>query len=176
MNSQNSSPADSTTVFSQVEHDGFSRSSSIPPKKKRGLILWLACLAALVVLVLAIVLPVYFAVIQKSSPSSTASKDKTSSTPGSDPGSGSNNTASTLATTGGDSSEVTTEDGSTFTYSNSFGGFWVSDPADPYGGGAKPNSWTPALNETWTYGKDRINGCALSLCPFCYKFNNILSV
>ncbi|KAF9014848.1 glycoside hydrolase [Hymenopellis radicata] len=60
-----------------------------------------------------------------------------------------------------DGSQVTLEDGSTFTYSNQFGGFWVSDPSDLFASGAKPNSWTPALNQSWTYGKDRIFGVNL---------------
>ncbi|KAF9008570.1 glycoside hydrolase [Hymenopellis radicata] len=69
--------------------------------------------------------------------------------------------SATGAITGGDGSQVTLEDGSTFAYSNQFGGFWVSDPSDPFASGAKPNSWTPALNESWTYGKDRIFGVNL---------------
>ncbi|KAF9018269.1 glycoside hydrolase, partial [Hymenopellis radicata] len=69
--------------------------------------------------------------------------------------------SATGAITGGDGSQVTLEDGSTFAYSNQFGGFWVSDPSNPFASGAKPNSWTPALNESWTYGKDRIFGVNL---------------
>ena len=37
----------------------------------------------------------------------------------------------------------------------------VSDPANPFDNSARPNSWTPALNETWTWGVDRINGVNL---------------
>ena len=32
------------------------------------------------------------------------------------------------------------------------------DPANPFNNSAKPNSWTPALNEPWQWGVDRING------------------
>ena len=37
----------------------------------------------------------------------------------------------------------------------------MSDPANPFDNSARPNSWTPALNETWTWGVDRINGVNL---------------
>lgn len=91
-----------------------------------------------------------------------------------------------LATFGGDGSTVTKADGSTFTYHNSFGGFcecalWyparmitqltlhslgVSDPSNPFNNSAKPNSWTPAIGEKWTWGQDHIYGYVrLSLIP-----------
>jgi aryl-phospho-beta-D-glucosidase BglC (GH1 family) len=56
---------------------------------------------------------------------------------------------------------VTQEDGSTFTYTNKFGGYWVSDPNDPLNNNARPNSWTPPLNQSWTWGKDRVFGVNL---------------
>lgn len=34
----------------------------------------------------------------------------------------------------------------------------VSDPNDPFNDGAFPNSWTPALNTSWTWGKDKLYG------------------
>ena len=37
----------------------------------------------------------------------------------------------------------------------------MSDPANPFDNSAKANSWTPALNETWNWGTDRINGVNL---------------
>lgn len=37
----------------------------------------------------------------------------------------------------------------------------VSDPANPFDNSARPNSWTPALNETWRWGVDRIYGVNL---------------
>lgn len=60
--------------------------------------------------------------------------------------------------TGGDGSTVTRDDGSTFTYNNSFGGTWYYDPADPFNNGARAQSWSPALNETFGYGTDPIRG------------------
>ncbi|KAH9856792.1 glycoside hydrolase [Lenzites betulinus] len=34
----------------------------------------------------------------------------------------------------------------------------VDDPENPFDNSARANSWTPALNETWTWGQDRIFG------------------
>ncbi|KAF8911676.1 glycoside hydrolase superfamily [Gymnopilus junonius] len=65
------------------------------------------------------------------------------------------------AITGSDGSTIKASDGTTFTYSNQFGGIWYSDPNDPYNDNAYPNSWTPPLNQSWDYGKDRIYGVNL---------------
>jgi aryl-phospho-beta-D-glucosidase BglC (GH1 family) len=62
---------------------------------------------------------------------------------------------------GKDGSKVVTETGSTFTYNNKFGGYWVVDPANPFNSGAKAQSYTPALNETFKYGIDRVYGVNL---------------
>jgi hypothetical protein len=37
----------------------------------------------------------------------------------------------------------------------------VSDPNDPFNNNARPNSWTPPLNQSWTWGKDRVFGYAV---------------
>ena len=73
-------------------------------------------------------------------------------------GGGGGGAQTNLATWGGDGSTVTTDDGSTFVYKNSFGGIWVSDPKNPFNNSAKPNSWTPALSEQWDWANNRING------------------
>lgn len=85
-------------------------------------ILWLAVVAAIVVVAVAVILPVYFTVIKP--------KNKTSSG-GNTSGGGPNNSTSgnpKSLTTGGDGSTVTMENGTQFTYHNQFGGFCVSDP------------------------------------------------
>ena len=64
-----------------------------------------------------------------------------------------------LAITGGQGSLVTTDDGSTFTYNNTFGGVWYYDPNDPFNNGARAQSWSPALNETFDWSNDPIWGC-----------------
>ncbi|KAK7035721.1 glycoside hydrolase [Favolaschia claudopus] len=60
--------------------------------------------------------------------------------------------------TGGDGSNIVAEDGSTFKYSNSFGGTWYWDVNDPFNNGARAQSWTSALNETFNFGVERIRG------------------
>jgi aryl-phospho-beta-D-glucosidase BglC (GH1 family) len=67
----------------------------------------------------------------------------------------------TSVITGGDGSIITTETGVSFTYQNSFGGIWYADPNDPFNNNAQPNSWTPPLNTSWTWGKDKANGVNL---------------
>ena len=67
-------------------------------------------------------------------------------------------TPSARPTTGGTGSIVTLDDGTTFTYTNNFGGYWVHDPNDPFNNGARAQSWSPALNETFRYGVDLIRG------------------
>ncbi|KAF8970877.1 glycoside hydrolase family 5 protein [Flammula alnicola] len=62
---------------------------------------------------------------------------------------------------GGNGSVIKLENGTEFTYKNPFGGFWVQDPGDPFNNNAQPNSWTPPLNASWTWGKDRVYGVNL---------------
>ncbi|KAJ7490343.1 glycoside hydrolase family 5 protein [Mycena galericulata] len=107
--------------------------------------------AAILVVVVAVVLAVYFTVIRPKHNSSSSSASSSSSSSGS----------SAKTTIGGDGSIVTTDNGTQFTYNNSFGGFWVNDPADPFNNNAQPNSWTPPLNTSWKWGVDRIYGVNL---------------
>jgi glucan 1,3-beta-glucosidase len=37
----------------------------------------------------------------------------------------------------------------------------IYDPQDPFNDGAAPNSWTPPLNTTWDWVKDRVYGVNL---------------
>ncbi|KAJ3512182.1 hypothetical protein NMY22_g15409 [Coprinellus aureogranulatus] len=105
---------------------------------------------------------IYFLVIRKqNAPSQSSSSGSTTPPDNGDTGSNGSPGEPRGATTGGDGSTVTMANGTTFTYTNSFGGFWVHDPEDPFNDGAKPNSWTPALNETWRWGQDRVYGVNL---------------
>lgn len=61
-------------------------------------------------------------------------------------------------TTGTQGSLLTLEDGSTMTYNNPHGGKWVWDPKNPFNNEAQAQSWTPALNANWTFGRDKIYG------------------
>ncbi|KAF6754946.1 glycoside hydrolase family 5 protein [Ephemerocybe angulata] len=53
------------------------------------------------------------------------------------------------------------DDGTTFTYTNTFGGEWLADPKKPLGSGGKAQSWTPRIGEEWKWGQDKINGVNL---------------
>ncbi|GBE80896.1 Probable glucan 1,3-beta-glucosidase [Sparassis crispa] len=119
---------------------------------------WLVAFILLVVVVLAVVLPVYFLVVKKHNHSNASSSSSSGSSNG--PLGTPPNTPLT-ATSGGNGTTVTMQDGSTFTYINPFGGYWVSDPSDPWNNTARVNSWTPALSENWTWGQDRVNGVNL---------------
>ncbi|KAI0743458.1 glycoside hydrolase [Daedaleopsis nitida] len=139
---------------------GLTKESLYPenrPRKKRGIHKrpWFPVLVVFV-LVAAGSLAAYFAVIRP-----RQKKDAAESSSGFSSGSSTQQTPVSALTVGGDGSTVTKEDGSTFQYKNSFGGYWVSNAADPFDNSARPNSWTPALNETWQWGKDRINGVNL---------------
>lgn len=92
------------------------------PERRKSLfqrpIFLFAVAAACVVVVLAVILPVYFTVIKP--------KDKTSSSGGGNPNSNSTNgNPNSLKglTTGGDGSTITMDNGTQFTYRNPFGGF-----------------------------------------------------
>lgn len=62
------------------------------------------------------------------------------------------------AVTGGQGSLLTFADGTTMTYENQWGGYWYYDEADPFRNDARPNSWTPPLNQSWNWEKDIIKG------------------
>ncbi|GAA94045.1 glycoside hydrolase family 5 protein [Mixia osmundae IAM 14324] len=77
-------------------------------------------------------------------------------------------------TQGGDGSTVTTETGVNFTYTNTFGGFWVSIP---FNDSAQPQSDIPPLNQPWDFQTSRINGVNLGgwlvpepfITPYMYE-------
>lgn len=122
---------------------------------KRGRIL-LAALAGLLVVIVAVVLGVYFGVIRNSKKSSSATSGSSSASGPKATGTKGGPTAGVIY--GGDGTQVTTDQGNTFIYNNSFGGYFVSDPSNPFNNGARAQSWTPAMNETWQFGTDRISG------------------
>ena len=136
------------------------------PKKSRKRAILIGALVAAAVIIAAVV-AVYFAVIKpkQDKNSTTSSSSSGSSADNSDGASsnGSTGTKSTLAVTGVDGSKVTLDDGSTMTYQNSFGGTWYYDPENVLVSGARPNSWTPALNETFKFGEDIIRGSVACL-------------
>ncbi|KAJ2927477.1 hypothetical protein H1R20_g1848, partial [Candolleomyces eurysporus] len=140
--------------------DGFLEKQTPSKGRKRWLILAIVLGIAIIVF-LAIFLPVYFVVIRKSpgsqSPASGGSSDASGTTDAPAP----SGTAVPTTTTGGDGSIITLENGTTFIYRNSFGGFWIHDPEDPFNNNARPNDYTPPLNTSWRWGVDRVYGVNL---------------
>ncbi|KAJ2931098.1 hypothetical protein H1R20_g5978, partial [Candolleomyces eurysporus] len=100
-------------------------------------------IVSLIVVTLLIVLPVYFVVVKRRSQQPAAAEAE-------------------AITRGGNGSQITMEDGSQFMYLNRFGGYWVYNPDNPYDDGAQPNSWTPVLNASWDFTKNRIHGVNLA--------------
>lgn len=142
---------DSAEVFGE-------RPADLQPERKRPRkFFWLLVAVAVVVLIfLAVFLPVFFVVVKKSSSAASGSGGSTGS---GKPTKGSPSASNAI--TGGNGSTVTMANGTTFTYKNPFGGFWVEDPANPFNNNAQANSWTPPLNTSWTWGKDRVYGVNL---------------
>ncbi|KAI0667047.1 glycoside hydrolase [Trametes maxima] len=132
------------------------------PLYKRPLVLAAAAAATIAVIVVAVIVPVYFTVIKPKHHNNVSAASSTSNGHSGPAGGASSTTpqkpVQTAVTTGGDGSTVTMEDGTTFVYKNKFGGYWVNDPENPFDNSARANSWTPALNETWNWGADRIWG------------------
>ncbi|KAK7053529.1 glycoside hydrolase family 5 protein [Favolaschia claudopus] len=126
--------------------------------------LWLG-LAAIVFLFLVVFLPVYFLAIKKNDSDSDGGDAHSDGAAGGGESGGSNggtnSTNKALVVTGGDGSTVTSDSGETFIYNNTFGGYWLVDPENPFASGARANSWTPALNESWNWGVHRVYGVNL---------------
>ncbi|KAJ7578702.1 glycoside hydrolase family 5 protein [Mycena floridula] len=139
------------------------RASYTPARSRAKRTIFLAVSAA-ILLVIIIIIAVYFTVIKPKNNKSASSAlgDTTGSTTGDGKGAGApGSPVAAIAVTGGDGSIVMLEDGTNFTYSNSFGGTWYWDSNDPFNNGARAQSWSPALNETFKYGIDKIRGVNL---------------
>lgn len=66
-----------------------------------------------------------------------------------------------LAAFGRKGSKVIMADGTEgFDYENEFGGYWGWDAETPFNtsSAGRAQSWSPALNETFNYGVDKIRG------------------
>ncbi|GAA5828566.1 hypothetical protein JCM11251_000853 [Rhodosporidiobolus azoricus] len=127
-------------------------------KSSRAKKLWIAALVLLLVII-AVAVAVPAAIV-----SSNNSKNKSSEEKARDENDGTQKDIPTGATPvtdwrtaayGGNGSMVYMEDGSSFMYNNSFGGYWVSIP---FNDTARPQRDTPRLNETWNYETDLIQG------------------
>ncbi|KAJ6550142.1 glycoside hydrolase family 5 protein [Mycena capillaripes] len=119
------------------------------------------------VLILILLIAVVAAVLaltvfkKKSADAASGSKVSSSGNTASSPTASSTPQGKIAIVTGTDGSTITAEDGSTFTYSNPYGGNWYWDVNDPFNNSARPQSWSPALNETFNFGVDKIRGVNL---------------
>ena len=118
---------------------------------KRRTLLVGGIIAAIIILIIVIAVPV---ALSRKHGTTASNAIAPSSSSGESPASVLNG----AVVSGGDGSQVTMDDGSTFTYTNPFGGYWYQDPNSPFTNAAKAQSWTPALNETFNYGVDKIRG------------------
>ncbi|CAE6430525.1 unnamed protein product [Rhizoctonia solani] len=131
-----------------------SRYSEKESKRPKRPWFWvLVGLLALTIVLVAVIVPVYYKVIN---PKNNTAQSSVSATP-----QPTQSEAPQLTITGGDGSQVTTESGSTFVYNNSFGGFWYYDHKDPFSNKARAQSWSPPLNQSWKFGTDQIRGVNL---------------
>ncbi|EKM53646.1 glycoside hydrolase family 5 protein [Phanerochaete carnosa HHB-10118-sp] len=122
---------------------------------------YLLLVVAVVVIALAVALPVTLIHKHDGSSASGGSSSGGGGSGGGGGGGGGGKGSTALATSGGNGSTITTDDGSTFVYNNPYGGFWVSDPSNPFNNSARPNSWTPPISGAWTWGQDHIFGVNL---------------
>ncbi|KAG8878635.1 hypothetical protein FRB98_006024 [Tulasnella sp. 332] len=136
-------------------------------KKRPWILIAGAGLLILAIIIIAVIVPVYFKVIKPHNSSASSSDTAGKGGGGSSSGGGGSSTSSgaapipTGAITGGQGSLITTDDGTTFTYMNPFGGIWVSDPNDPYSYNAQAQSWSKPLNQSWDWTVDKVKGVNL---------------
>lgn len=78
-------------------------------------------------------------------PSATSTSAQASATP-------------TQPTFGLQGSTILLANGTNVTYDNPYGGRWVWDPENPFNNTAQAQSYTPALNEQWKWGQDKVHG------------------
>ena len=138
------------------------RAAYAPRTKSTRKIMIVAIIVALALIIAAVVVPLYLFVIKPSHSNNTANATASSAAP-SPSTSASSGGSSNVRITGGDGSIVTLENGTTFTYHNPFGGYWYWDENDPFNQGARAQSWSPALNESFSYGVDQVRGSVLRL-------------
>ncbi|KAG8922493.1 hypothetical protein FRC00_007395, partial [Tulasnella sp. 408] len=122
-------------------------------KSKRKLWLILGIIILILLIIAAVGIPVYIFIVK---PRLNSSTEGAKTDGGSHTGTG--NTGSNDSNDSNDDVVVTGSDGSTITMEN---GYWYYDPKDPFNNGAKAQSYTPALNETWDWNNDRVYGVNL---------------
>jgi hypothetical protein len=127
-------------------------SRRIAQQKKRKRMIWIG-MGALVVLLAGVAAGVALALTKKKDSGSSSSAGG---------GSGGGGTGSSSSKSGKTGSKITMDDGTTFVYTNNFGGDWALDPKLPFAAGGKAQSWTPRVGaEDWVWGQDVVKGVNL---------------
>jgi hypothetical protein len=138
-----------------------------PRHRNKRKLFWIVGLACAAILLVAIIVPVvYFTAIKKHGSSGNGGGGSGGGGSGSNGNGNGNHHQGNFATWGGDGSTVTTSNGSTFTYNNSFGGYWVYDPENPLNNSARAQSYSPPLTEQWPWGQQLIYGYVFSFFLF----------
>ena len=149
--------------------NSYAGGGSVVEKTKRRRMILLGALAGLIIVALAIALPVALTANKKPSNRSTSGNGGGSGGGsgggdggGGDGGPGQGAPPANSPTTGGNGSTVITDKNKTFTYNNPYGGFWVSDPNDPFNMNAQAQSCVCFFPSPFTLTAPRV------LSSFCY--------
>ncbi|KAJ7118711.1 glycoside hydrolase superfamily [Mycena epipterygia] len=130
--------------------------------RRKPIIIGVGVLVLLIAVIAVVLALTVFKSKSKDASKDSGSSDTASSPTGTAASSSSGSTSAKVAlVSGGDGTTVTGDDGSTWTYTNPYGGNWYWDENDPFNNGARAQSWSPALNETFNYGVDKIRGVNL---------------
>lgn len=125
--------------------------------KRRKMFIIVAIVALIIAVAVAVIVPV---ILTRKKDSSSSGSSQSGSSGGGGGGGGSG--GSSGAITGKSGSRITMEDGTTFTYTNDFGGDWSADPKHPFGVGGKPQSWGKRIGQDeWVWGQDIAYGVNL---------------
>jgi hypothetical protein len=141
----------------------------VPQTRSKRKVIIASIIFGVLAIIVGVVVAVYFTVIKKNN--SNSGSNGNAASPSASASGNPSSPNKNLVVSGGDGSTVTMNDGTTFTYSNKFGGTWYYNPADPFNGAAQPNTWTPPLNQSFQYGVNRIFGFVYHLFLSVYCSN-----
>lgn len=132
-------------------------------KKKKKRIIWIAIIATILVLgAVGAIVGVLLGKKNTSSDTKSTGSNGGSGTGGGTGGGTSGTGGGSSSTSGTSGSRITMDDGTTFEYTNNFGGDWAADPMQPFATGGKAQSWSPRVGkEQWAWGTDFVKGVNL---------------
>ncbi|KAF8182287.1 exo-beta-1,3-glucanase [Pholiota molesta] len=144
-------PMSNHTPMSSTLLPRASSTNLVQKTKKRRRLIWIG-ITILAILAIAAGVVVAILLTRKGGSSDTSSSS----------GRTSGGTSNNSGTSGKTGSKITTDDGTTFIYSNDFGGDWAANPKSPFAAGGKAQSWSPRVgSENWVWGTDVARGVNL---------------